>query len=178
MTLGPDAITYISNTLGPANGGSLPIQIKPFQYFYIIEPLSPWNASGFMKAYTGGAPEHLYFYAASDINNKQIIMRYLVNNVKGRVFINLSCLLEGWKTYGGSVQIRLQHTNASNVTADLYTFAASYADSDVIYTDDTGSAVGLRATFTGRDILTVLIDGAGNTGLIKASFFGISICGV
>lgn len=150
--------------------GCTPLVIKPLAFADKSLPGPPFNSSeaSYYLTYQGSAPESFCFSVGASLAFGSGNVTYAVNRVTGPVKINLNCKLTNWQSNGGTARLKLQHTNASNVTVDLYTVNKADVTSDGWYTDAPGNtprSVSLPATFTGSDVLKLVLDGAGNTAI-------------
>lgn len=161
--------------------GCLPLVIKPLAVTSRVFPSPPW-ATDTVQSYKGSENESIQFSSIANITGAPGSVTYTIKRVTGPVKINMNCKLENWLSNGGGVyplgvRLRLQHTNASSIVTTLYMRYAPEVDNDVYWTDDpvrAGSS-NLSATFTGLDTLSVIVEGAGNTGNVKVNLYGITI---
>lgn len=164
--------------------GCLPLVIKPLGYTTKSLPGPPFNNTftTYYQSYQGSALESFQFSLATTLAFGSGHVDYTIKRVTGPVRVNLNSKLTNWQSNGGGAypsgaRMRLQHINVSNVTVDLFTITKSDISSDTWFTDDPAHAspsINLSTTFTGSDILRVILDGAGNT-TISVNVYNMTI---
>jgi hypothetical protein len=164
--------------------GCLPLVIKPLGYTTKSLPGPPFNNTftTYYQSYQGSTLESFQFSLATTLAFGSGNVDYTIKRVTGPVKVNFNSKLTNWLSNGGGAypsgaRMRLQHINMSNVTVDLFTITKSDVSSDTWYTDDPAHAspsINLSTTFTGSDILRVILDGAGNT-TISVNVYSMTI---